>query len=675
MKFNFAGKTHYLKIALIVGLIFAGVVILSWPAHTYGHKAADKPFTLEGYTGFSPAEGHPSGYRYAWALQDASLFYVDLPRYAPINVRLRLNLERPAGVPPTRLEIYESGPGAARLLTTLEYEGQNGGNLPRDYYFTVPPKSEGEGLRLELRSNTFKVAGDSRQLGFLFIESEVSLPRTHLRYLFWPNLYWPAALLVLVVLTAWTLRAGFSLVETGLLTSMAGLVMTTMAASSYQHSFWLLLIGLMMAGLCCWEGRQRRWSVWPLMAASSLLAVFFLFSGDPFFDDIAFYIRWATVAREQGIVNIYQATDFDYLPLISYVLWFYGQVAGPLGFLSNPLGWRVVASLVYIATIGLLYQIARRQIQSDARAGRWLVLLAFNAALLHNPVVWGQSDIIGVLLLLLAFHLAYQKQVWWSGIACGLVFISKPQAWFVLPVIAWLLIERCGWRKAIGAGVVGSGVALALAALPFGFDLGAVWRYFNGKEFAGDYANLYPNAFNLNYLVLGTNPVEPPVWLSVLGFGVVGLTLLLICYYQFRHNNRSDAFRQWNLSAGLLAFTCFTWLIKMKERYLIFALPFVALAALHDRRLVKPFLALSWLHLYQLTVSLFMHGRKRSRTLPENFYWWSTFLNEALLKQIVAVGTVGLWAYLAFLYLQTALKPLPRPDEEARPQAQEVLSR
>jgi hypothetical protein len=187
-----------------------------------------------------------------------------------------------------------------------------------------------------------------------------------------------------------------------------------------------------------------------------------------------------------------------------------------------------------------------------------------------------------------------------------------------------------------------------LSAIPFGFDTTAVTTYLRQPEFTGPFLNGISTAYNLNYLLLGSRSLEPPFWLTLSGMLIVLIVMASVVYFNSRRNRTLE---EYSLGAGLLALACFSFLIKMKERYLVFCLPFFGLAAWQDRRLVKPFLWLSWLQLFYLVISLFQYNRKPEyRLLTDSFYLWSLILGQGWLLYLFAVLTLGLFGYLSWLY-------------------------
>ncbi len=723
MRLGWVAFSFPVKVALVVGLLFGFVVVLTLPSRTYGHTPDSHP-TIDGFQGFSGGETHPvDGYRFSWALEDASLIYANVPRYTPLNLHLRLNLQRPDGVPPGRIEIYERStdpPDELRRVTTLEYNPNDPNNQGlRDFYLTIPARESGKGLLVEFKSNAFKVQGDRRALGFMFGQAELSLPRTHLLKLFWPQPYWLAGLVLLALVVAWGLRAGLTSLEVFLLGSMIAFVLVTMLPSTYQHSWWLLLIASATWAAYYWEGRnlarRNQWSVWPLLFATALVLVFFLFSPDAFYEDMDSYHSWSASVQANSIWNIYNYNyKFNYLPLMAYLLAFYNLLVYPLGLQDSYLAWRIAMSVLYLVTIGLLSLTYRAANKLPADAGdpklkasnlntvqvkpkllwerasvrdlwkqrgnrerklapteadlndgssspQWLVLIAFSAGFFYNSTLWGQADIPTVLALVGAFWLVYRGAALGGGLALGIVVISKPQAWFVLPLLGWALIRRCGWKRASFGIGLGGALALLLSAITFGFDPNAVVHYFGQDQFLGSGYLNNPIAFNLNYLVLGTAEVAFPAWMVWLGLGMVSLVMLGVLLTSSRPDH---PLKHYGLAANLLVVTCFSWLIKMRERYLIFGMPFLGLAAMQERRYIKPFLLLSWMQLIQLVIALYQRQRWQTRTLPDNFYWWTTFLNQEWVRRGLSALMLVLFCYFGLLYLQQ-LK-LTRPKAEAK---------
>src|SRR6476661_528173 len=95
-----------LKVAGIVGFIVVIAFIICIPATSYGF-GADTNRTTEGFNGFSGVETYSNGEHFNWSLANSTQLFANLPRYAPLNLRIRADLARPPGEPPARIEIFE----------------------------------------------------------------------------------------------------------------------------------------------------------------------------------------------------------------------------------------------------------------------------------------------------------------------------------------------------------------------------------------------------------------------------------------------------------------------------------------------------------------------------------------------------------------------------------------
>ncbi len=708
---------------LAAGLLVAIIILLSFPNRSIVQTPESIP-DREGNLLFSGVENHPSGYKFAWAVIESALLYPDAPRYSPLILNLRLNLDRPPSAAPAIIEIYERPAqatedepegkveGKEQVVTTLLYDPTRTG--PQDYEVRLPPRDKGDGVYLSFKSNTFQVAGDRRQLAFMFLRAELKMPRSHLRYLFWPHYYFPVAFLFLAGTIAWTRVVGLGWVATLGLNGMLAYALMMAVQSTWRITWLMLLITLGLWGCYFWQSWARitnQTAILAMFTACAGVISLFLLTNDNLKGDTVYYLNWSRSIHTFGIWDIYSHdASLNYLPLVVYLLWFYNLVVYTFGWQDNILAWRVFASLLYLGLLFVLYLIARGRGSGGERTAEqampetsssdpqppltsptrhyWLILVGFNVSLFYNPTIWGQSDIIAALPLALAFYLitrgqgsgvggqgagigenAGQGQSQFSifdfrfsikrlslqssvlsGLALGLVAISKPQAWFVLPLAIILLLKVAGWRRGLIGLAAGAGTALTVSVIAFGFNVEAFNRYWGQGQLTGDYRYDFPAAYNLNYLVLGLR-TEVPTVLTLFGFGIVGLAGLLVVWGII---HGASGWGKVGLAAALLNTACFTFLIKMKERYLMYAMPLFGLATHYNRRLIGPYLTLGWLQLINLSIIMFQSGRSRLQTLPENFYWWSSLLSQEWLRRGVAIGFILTLGWMAVLYWREA---------------------
>src|ERR1700694_2068365 len=92
---------------MIVLLTFLLITVISLPARDFKHTPSSDP-NSNGFVDFSKPETFTDGSSYTSALAEPSIIYPRVPRYTVLNLKLKLNLTRPAGLPPAHLEIYEN---------------------------------------------------------------------------------------------------------------------------------------------------------------------------------------------------------------------------------------------------------------------------------------------------------------------------------------------------------------------------------------------------------------------------------------------------------------------------------------------------------------------------------------------------------------------------------------
>lgn len=700
--FNRPNLFFWLKTLSVVAALFIAVFVVTLPTQTYPNTPYNDQYG--GINGMYGTEKFPDGTAYLWMTPQSTLEYARIARYAPVNLRLTANLSRPAGTEPAAIEVYESTvdpPSEPRLVTTLHSTA----NGITDYYVTIPARPEGgEGLTITFKSNSFTVPPDTRKLGFIFIHSELSLGKGHLLHLFWPQPYWVAGLLVLLVLAAWSLRAGLNWLETFLLGALNATVLVPMAATTYTRSWWLLgaavALALVFGGKVWWERRRQSGggaraipvgkaatrTFLFILAGSVVLVGFFLFSGDEHAFDINFFNTWSRAINENGLWNIYEysnahysGTTMNYFPFIPFMLSVYNLVVYPLGWQGNNLVWRIFSALLFLGTVWLVYLLFRADKETGLTASNepetsqealqeaaapparpkrgnldLLIVVAFNAAIFVNPAIWGQSDIIAAFLLVLCFYLVWKEKPLWAGFWLGMAFMSKPQIWFPLPLLTFLLIQRCGWKKTLQGLAIGAAASVAMFVVYFGGNPALLGRFFGQTELAGAYNNAWiTDSFNLNFLLLGYANMAVPLWVSLPGFVLAGATLLLILYTTFLRGKREKPQEHYSFAIGLHITAVYTFLIKMKERYNLYGLPLIGLAAMKEKRsLLVPFFLVSWLHLVATLVGLYQYNKVSNRTvLPKNFMLWSDILSREETRRVLSAASIVVFVWLLALYM------------------------
>ncbi|HUG48206.1 MAG TPA: phospholipid carrier-dependent glycosyltransferase [Candidatus Limnocylindria bacterium] len=362
-----------------------------------------------------------------------------------------------------------------------------------------------------------------------------------------------------------------------------------------------------------------------------LTIAYVLLPGSGFESDIGTFTAWALRMAEVGPGGFYAPDVFaDYPPAYLYVLWLLGGTAHLLSDLTGTAPASIAAGLIklppMLADVGiglLLYLLVRSWLL--ARLDRHRLGLLAAAIYLFNPVtwydsaIWGQTDAVGALVLLLGVAALIRGNSEGAVALAVLAGLVKPQFGVVLvPLVGvvllrrhlfapgsgprhrprvpqavrgWFEEERGPWRL-LSSGVVGMLLLLAFIT-PFGLDVISFARRM--AETAGGYEYLTVNAYNLWALVGaggrppfafggGWSPDTVPL-LGPLPGVVIGGALLLGGFLLglLRAAWRDDA-RSIVMVAVFLALAFFALPTRVHERYLFPVFALLPLLAVIDRR-------------------------------------------------------------------------------------------
>ena len=238
---------------------------------------------------------------------------------------------------------------------------------------------------------------------------------------------------------------------------------------------------------------------------------------------------------------------------------------------------------------------------------------------------------------------SWPRSVW----ACALLL--KPQAIFAIPLLGLLLVKKSGFKKAVLGSAVTSLVGLALSLPAFGFDWNSfVNNYWSRNELAGNKMDFFLlRAYNFSYL---TDFAEShSIAVVITGFAIIALTnLLLVGISWFKVASEATT----ALAVALTVLVSFTFAIKMHERYTYYALPFLALAALYNRRSSRVYLLVSVVSLYQVVITPL--PTYRSNQIPDTFLLWNSIVqnNWQWLPDALSYLTIVVFIYLLIYYLR-----------------------
>ncbi len=375
-----------------------------------------------------------------------------------------------------------------------------------------------------------------------------------------------------------------------------------------------------------------------LLLAGILLVVLALkIAAAPHFQykvDVGTYSAWAMRLANEGPARFYAPNYFaDYPPGYMYVLWGIGLLSKALGIAYGSAGFIILLKLPALLADAAVSLLLFARLRGTGKRLAWTASLAFtlNPALLLNSAVWGQTDSVLSLLVLLAVLTQGERRFELAWIFAAFAVLTKPQALLLVPL---LMFWPWGWWKS-GRPISSLLAVLAMVfavADPFRGD--RPWRWLVDLYFGttGYYAETSVNAMNLAALLFGMrhNDAEITLGLSANTWSF-GIGLLIGLGFFAAYLWRRDRLQHINLfaSATLVSFLCLT---RMHERYLY---PFFVFAALIG--VTGPIGALYWaLSALFLANELIVYMYQQTATAGPDWAW----------RTVAALNTACMFAWL-----------------------------
>jgi len=317
-----------------------------------------------------------------------------------------------------------------------------------------------------------------------------------------------------------------------------------------------------------------------VMASVALLGISFLvrlllFPTQGYVNDLNTFASWFNTAAEHGPRVFYSVVSWcDYPPFNVYFFWGFGSLARALSFSGTPSIFfmiKLLPNLFDTATAFLIFVFVRKRL--DFKAALFATALyAFNPAVIFNAAVWGQFDAIYTFLLVLSLMLALASKPELSAVTFTLGILTKPQSIALLPLIAFLIFKKSGWRRFLTSLLAGATTIFAVI-IPFEWSNPVTFLsdiYFGAY---GGYEVTSVNAFNM--WALGGLWV-PDGNLFIVGWALFGGLAAFTLYVLHKRFNVSGELLVL-FSAFMLLFGFFMLPTRIHERYLFPALSVLAL--------------------------------------------------------------------------------------------------
>lgn len=418
-----------------------------------------------------------------------------------------------------------------------------------------------------------------------------------------------------------------------------------------------------------------------------------------FFGDQNAYIYWGS-GLHAHFFDLYSALAQTHNPRLAPqypppAMYLFGVCAGFYHLLASHLGlaplsytspsraliavMKLPAILCDLATVALLYLLGRRTVPAGWALAA-AVSYAFAPAVVLDSAMWGQTDAVMLLPLLLALVCATQGQAGRAGVLFALCVLFKPQAVIFAPLLLVYLWRWKGWAQARRAVIASALTGFALCA-PYLLPPHPQLLVFSQHVFASAGFSLVasPTAFNIWVALLIPNhayqgailgPFSPYLIGLVLFSGCLALALWAIW--------RDGAAGRLYECAGFVALAFFAVMTLQLERYLFAAPALFLVAALYRRRHALIAYLVSSVTLFLNMLSRVMaYDALRLRIGPLDSAHWVTAFHSwnGLFALVVALVNVALLLNMAIALYPRRAGRLPAPAEPAQRQADAANAR
>jgi len=394
--------------------------------------------------------------------------------------------------------------------------------------------------------------------------------------------------------------------------------------------------------------------------------------------DTMWYRKWA-LGLQDGFFDVYARTempgsnlDLDYPPVYLWFLWPIGRMyrlfPEALNFEPyNMFLMKLFPVLGDVACALAIYLLFRKENLKIALLG--MVLWLCNPATFYSSSMWGQTDSIMCLMLLLSFYYIENGRATLGTVLFTIGALTKFQCLYFAPVvILWLIHKYNVMRFLKAAGF--SALVILVVFLPFMIGSEDPLLFYRVYTKGG---NMYPfyslQAFNL-FGALGLNWTHNikdsvPLLGSITGFHVsMAVTFLIVAAVIFMHlkGKRQNIW----LSGFLIMNSLFILTTRMHERYQIAVIPFIFMLWLTVGR--RPFG-----YIFGVTsIMVFLNQAMVLLSINNDIDFLGMYD-----KFMVAFSTVNVLVYIAgtaYCIWYAFVEKLPESTREKTAQKQAVIS-
>jgi Gpi18-like mannosyltransferase len=319
---------------------------------------------------------------------------------------------------------------------------------------------------------------------------------------------------------------------------------------------------------------RERWLLTAMLTVGLLIRLPFVTVDPGVSGDLSIIVGWANAMAHGGLAELIALSQVILYPPLSMLwIWLGGVLGSPVAVI------KLAPIVADVALAWLVWLMLRERGPKVALAVAAAV--CFNPAFWYLSAIWGQVDsvyvlfMVGSVALLAADHVGSS----WAAFMAGVAW--KIQAAAIAPVLFAATLREHGRRGFVIAVAASAAVALASYAA-FRYAVGGGLLVYAGRLWHDD-DELVISAFNSWFLLRAVVSRLSDAMFDVLtsgvawalGWAAVVVVALVVTHAAWRRPSREVL----ALGSAVLVMAPFVLLIGMRERYLLAAIPFLALVA------------------------------------------------------------------------------------------------
>jgi hypothetical protein len=434
----------------------------------------------------------------------------------------------------------------------------------------------------------------------------------------------------------------------------------------------------------------------------AILIRFPLMSFRGYYADLSLYVNWGNSVN-QDITNIYTTSSplanggfqgfggnqgfqggmmsgINYPPGMPYVfgavVYFYNHVLANIYHTSlssiirtDGIGPFIAKLPILLADIALIifFYLKVRARHSEKFSLIATAALAFSPALLYNGVIWGQTDGLVSLPVIIAIFAIISEQYVVGGISIALAVLLKPQPIIFIPLILIYLYRWSDRQKFLRFCIAGllTGLIVLFPILVPHFQLLDMFKNMQTESYNDNY-QLTSYAFNFWWLI-GYQSKTIGTYLLGIKCGTIGdilfiATTLLCCIQIWRHKESIYLF----MGMAIQMFAFFMFMGGQHERYLFMFIPLTLASMVVIQR--KDSHHLAWLYvlgtglcLLNMMMAVSSSGFANGQVIPYlQLQGLSSYFSSNIdsLGNSVAFLHLVVFIYALYVYLAHKFEPL-----------------